>query len=127
MSRIAEAQGVLDQQVLLRESIVSGYALAQSGDYVVRPDSATVDDGLFVSVVVINMATGRRQRAIVSANYQNFGLWNLYDPERGVLYQDGIGLATGTYRWSRKHEVWPSGKGQTIEICLLAIPIKPPQ
>lgn len=123
---IARAEGQLEHQLLFRESIVSGYALAEAGDYVVRPDLTFVDDGGFASVVVLHMPTGRRRSAIVSANYETHGLWNLYDPDRGVLYHEGIGLDTAAYVWSDAHSTWPAGKVRTIETYLLATPVQLP-
>lgn len=125
-AKIATAQGVLEHQLLFRQSIVSGYALAETGDYVVRPDLTTRDGVDFAGVVILHMPTGRQRTAIVSASYENYGLWNLYDPDRGVLYHDGIGLDPSAYHWSDKHEVWPLGKQQTIETFLLATPVKQP-
>jgi outer membrane protein assembly factor BamB len=123
-AQIAEVQGLLEHQLLFRESILSGYALAESGDYVLRPDLSLREGAEFTSVVLLHLPTGRRQSVIVSANYENHGLWNLYDPDRGVLYHEGIGLDTAAYVWSDKHNVWPHGKVRTIETYLLATPVK---
>ncbi len=125
-AQIAKVEGLLEHQLLFRESILSGYALAESGDYVVRPDLSFQEDAAFTSVVVLHMPTGRRRSAIVSANYDTHGLWNLYDPDRAVLYHEGIGLDTTAYAWSAKHSTWPAGKVRTIETYLLATPVKLP-
>jgi outer membrane protein assembly factor BamB len=124
--QITQVQGLLEHQLLFRESILSGYALAESGDYVVRPDLSFVDDGAFAGVVVLHLPTGRRRNAIVSASYDTHGLWNLYDPDRGVLYHEGIGLDTAAYVWSAGHSSWPSGKVRTIETYLIATPVTLP-
>jgi hypothetical protein len=76
--------------------------------------------------VILHLPTGRRRSAIVSANYDTHGLWNLYDPDRGVLYHEGIGLDTAAYTWSAKHSTWPPAKVRTIESYLMATPVTLP-
>ena len=125
-AQIAKVEGLLEHQLLFRESILSGYALAGSGDYVVRPDLGFQEGAGFATVVVLHLPTGRRRSAVVSANYDTHGLWNLYDPDRGVLYHEGIGLDTAAYTWSARHSTWPAGKVRTIETYLLATPVQLP-
>jgi outer membrane protein assembly factor BamB len=125
-AQITKVQGLLEHQLLFRESILSGYALAETGDYVLRPDLSFQENGEFASVVVLHLPTGRRRSAIVSANYDTHGLWNLYDPDRGVLYHEGIGLDTAAYVWSSGHSTWPAGKVRTIETYLIATPVTLP-
>jgi len=123
---IARTEGVLERQLMFRESVLSGNAGAETGDWVYRPNMIFFGDDDFASVAFLNLATGQRRTSVVSANYLDHGLWNVLDPERGVVYHAGIGLDTAAYTWSKAHSVWPSGKEETIELFLLATPVRLP-
>jgi hypothetical protein len=125
-AQIARVEGLLEHQLMLRESILSGNSLAEAGDWVYRPHWQLVDGSGFASMVVVHLPTGRRRTTIVSANYQSHGMWNLLDPERGVLYHEGIGLDTAAWTWSPRHDVWPQKNMRTIETFLLATPVEVP-
>jgi len=123
---VAKTEGMLERQLMFRESVLSGNAGAETGDWVYRPNKVFLGGESFGSVAMLNLATGQRRIAVVSADYEGHGLWNVLDPERGVIYHAGIGLDTAAYTWSKSHSAWPEGKVETIEINLLATPVRLP-
>jgi outer membrane protein assembly factor BamB len=126
-SEVARAEGMLERQLMFRESVLSGNAGAETGDWVYRPNMVFLGGEDFATVALLNLATGRRRTQVVSPNYLDHGLWSVLDPERGVIYQAGIGLDTAAYTWSDSHSSWPEGKVQTIELFLLATPVRLPE
>jgi hypothetical protein len=125
-NQIAKVEGLLEQQFVFRDAILSGQVEAESEEYVARPTMAEVQGGRFACVTVLHLPTGRRRTALLSPNYDTHGLWTLYDPDRGVLYHEGIGLDTAAYVWSAKHSTWPGGKVRTIGTYLMATPVELP-
>ena len=113
--------------VMFRESVLAGNEAAEAGDWVYRPNVAYLGGQDFASVAMLNLATGQRRTAVVSPNYLDHGLWNVLDLERRVVYHAGIGLDTAAYRWSKAHSSWPEGKVETIEVFLLATPVRLPE
>jgi hypothetical protein len=123
---IAKVEGLLERQLMFREAVLTGNAAAEAGDWVWRPHMQISGGDDFAGVTVANVATGQRRTTIVSANYEDHGLWNLLDVERGVLYHAGIGLDTAAFVWSKEHSAWPRRKVQTIETILMATPVAVP-
>lgn len=123
---IAKVEGLLERQLMFREAVLTGNAAAEWGDVVWRPHMQISGGEDFSSVTIVNLATGQRRTTIVSANYEDHGLWSLLDPDRGVLYHANIGLDTTAWVWSKEHSYWPRRKVQTIETMLLATPVSVP-
>jgi outer membrane protein assembly factor BamB len=123
---IAKVEGLLERQLMFREAVLTGNAAAEWGNLVWRPHMQIAGGDEFASITIADVATGQRRTTIVSANYEDHGLWSLLDPDRGVLYHAGIGLDTAGWVWSREHSYWPRRKVQTIETLLVATPVSVP-
>jgi len=119
---------LLNRQVLFRKSIISSYTMAQDGDYVYRPhrklSSFGEDD--FTTVTVIHLPSGQRRTTVLSPTYLGYGLWNLVDLEKGIVYHHGIGLDPGHYNWSERLNMGIDGRVQTINTYLIAAPLRIP-
>jgi outer membrane protein assembly factor BamB len=97
---VAATQTVLSRQVMFRRAVLSGYAGMESEDYVYRPGMEFSNGrGPFVGVTVAQLATGRTVTAMLSPLCRDYGLWNVVDFERGVVYHHGIGLETSLYNY----------------------------
>lgn len=124
----AAVQAILDRQLLFRKSILSAYALGEDADYVYRPNqkyrSAT---NQFVTLSVVHLPTGRRRDTYLSPSYFSYGLWNVADLERGVVYHHGLGLDPADYHFSKARNLPPYGKAKTVESFLIAAPIRVPK
>jgi outer membrane protein assembly factor BamB len=115
---------ILARQQLFRSSILSAYALAETGDYVYRPHRrlGASGDADFISLTLIHWPSGQRRTTTVSPTYMNYGLWNYVDLEKGVVYHHGIGLDPSLYEY---RQVLP-GEESSVNTFLIAAPIRMP-
>ena len=126
--RTAMIKGGLERQELFRQSILSAFAAGESGDYVYRPHRKYKSpEDEFIVLSVVHMPTGRRRETYLSPAYRSYGLWNLVDLERGVVYHHGIGLDPALYEFSKARSLPGLGKTKTVENFLIAAPIRIPQ
>ncbi len=123
---IARVEGLLERQLMFREAVLSGNAAAEVGDRIYRSHLQLIGARQFTSVVIADLSIGEQRTTVVSANYQDHGLWSVLDSERGLLYHVGIGLDTAAYAWSEPHSAWPRRKVRTIDPYLLATPVRVP-
>lgn len=70
----------------IRRSILSAYVAAKFGDYIFRP--SLEDDVIGVSLV--HIPTGKMRFVSLSPEKEVFGLWNMVDPDKGVIYHQGL-------------------------------------
>ncbi len=76
---------------------------------------------------MIHLPTGRRTDTYLSPAYLDYGLWNLVDFEKGVVYHHGLGMDPGRYRFSEPHNIYRYGNLQTVETSLVAVPLALPE
>jgi outer membrane protein assembly factor BamB len=104
---------------VMRTSIISAYPLMESGEYVYRPISdyeSTTNE--FTSIAIIHLPTGKKQVTPLSPAYRDYGLWTLFDSEKGVAYHQGLGLDSSSYEW----KIW--GNEEAYGNYLLAQQVK---
>lgn len=123
-------QDMLSRQIMYRKSIIASYTIAEIGDYVYRPVRilslfSGKDD--FTALTIIHFPTGQRRTTVLSPTYLNYGLWNLVDLEKKVVYHHGIGLDPEYYEYSERINLGYEGRGQTINTFLIAAPLKIPK
>ena len=81
---------------LLKRCIVSAYIGMTQENIVYRPH---IKDG-FIYLRCIDLRSGGQTDLPLSPEYQSFGIWNIVDPEQGVVYHHGLGLDPGRYEYS---------------------------
>ncbi len=131
IGRYLEAKSIktsIAKQMLLRNSIIKSHALGEIGEYVYRPDRkwrSPSDD--FIGISIIHLPTGKERFIYLSPTYLSYGLWNLLDYDRKVVYHHGIGLDPADYEYSKPRKMFPYGKVRTIKNFLIAVPVNIPQ
>jgi outer membrane protein assembly factor BamB len=97
---IAATKTELARQLLFRRAVVGGYSRMEDADYVYRPGMEFAGaGGPFVGVTVVQLSTGRMASKMLSPSYRDYGLWNLVDVERGVIYHHGVGMNESLYHF----------------------------
>jgi hypothetical protein len=91
--KTAEIRGTLAMHRFLRQTILASYDVAEEGDYVFRPDTR----GSFSGITVVHLPTGASRHYDLSPSYQDYGLWNLVDFQKGIVYHHGIGMEPAEY------------------------------
>jgi outer membrane protein assembly factor BamB len=119
---------ILARQRLFRRSIISAYAMAEVGDFVYRPHRqfGFSGDADFTTLTIVHLASGQRRTTMLSPTYLGYGLWNLVDEEKGVVYHHGVGLDPSRYEYGGEENVGIYGKVRTLNTFLIAAPIKLP-
>ncbi len=128
MWRTAGIKARIDRYSLFRDTILDSYAAAENATHVYRPNARyrSADDH-FVGVDVINLETGGSRFNYLSAHYQDYGLWNLIDFERGLIIHHGIGLDTDDFIFSDLRQKNPRApKIRTVQPYLIAVPARVP-
>jgi hypothetical protein len=87
--KTAEIQGTLAKNRFLRESLLSAYDAAEAGDYVFRPDQK---ESGFTGLSFVHLPSGKVRHSLLSPSYQEYGIWNLVDIDRGIIYHHGLGM-----------------------------------
>jgi outer membrane protein assembly factor BamB len=113
------------RQEYLRRVITSSYPIMEQGEYVYRPmrDIRSRTEQ-FAGVAVIHMPTGRIAQTNLSAQHFIYGLWNLVDIEKGLVYHNGVGLDPAAYEYDGKSGHFPVDYVNTF---LIARPVKIPR
>ncbi|MEM1338215.1 MAG: PQQ-binding-like beta-propeller repeat protein [Bacteroidota bacterium] len=94
--RTTESQ--LKRQLYYRSSILKVYAGALHSDYVFRPNLEYLSrDNQFVTVDVVALSDGKVEQYYMSPQYLDFGLWNVIDFEKRMLYHHGVGMQPEQY------------------------------
>ncbi|MEL6305089.1 MAG: PQQ-binding-like beta-propeller repeat protein [Bacteroidota bacterium] len=119
-SKTTEAE--IRKQEYFRKSILAVYQNALKDDVVIRPNYKNFSrDDNYVSVSVITLATGKRQDFMLSPQYREYGLWNLIDTEKRIIYHHGVGMDPKQYKLS-KSRVAPMVSFKLVETFLIAQP-----
>ena len=127
-ARIAERlETAIERQELFRQAILTAYARGAVGDYIIRPNRRFLSmSNDFTTVTVIHLPSGRRRETIVSPTYMSYGLWNVPDFERGLVFHHGIGMDPAQYSFSEYRKMYPYGEIRSIDSFLIAAPLRMP-
>ncbi len=118
----------IERQSLFRKSILASYAQAETEEYVYRPHLVYRDPAdTFSALSVVHLPTGKRAETILSPHYLSYGLWQLVDFEKGVVYHSNIGLDPARYDLSESRMYYPYKKARTVNTFLIAQPVKAPR
>ena len=110
------------KQEYFRKTILEVYNNALSEAYVFRPNLkyfSTSDQ--YVCVSLINLKTGKKEHYYLSPQYLEYGLWNLVDFEKQVIYHHGVGMDPDKYQISKSKRT-TLVKFKTVETFLIAQP-----
>lgn len=117
-----------DRQVLFRKSILAAHAQAESEAFVHRPHLAWRDaTDAFLSLAVVDLASGRRSDTPLSPHYLSYGLWQVVDFEKRVAYHVHIGMDPARYELGEGRAYHPYTRARTLGTFLIAQPITLPQ
>ena len=118
----------IERQELFRKSILASYAQAETADYVYRPHLVfrdATDD--FSALSIVHLPTGKRSETVLSPHYLSYGLWQVVDFEKGVVYHSNIGMDPSRYELSEARAYYPYKKAKTVNTFLIAQPVKVPR
>jgi hypothetical protein len=118
----------IERQEMFRKSILTSYAQAETAQYVYRPHLVfrdAADD--FSALAVVNVATGKRSETLLSPHYLSYGLWQVVDFDKGVVYHSNIGMDPTRYELSEARAYYPYKKARTVNTFLIAQPVKVPR
>ncbi|MEM6893883.1 MAG: PQQ-binding-like beta-propeller repeat protein [Bacteroidota bacterium] len=122
MIQAQTTEAEIRKQEYFRKSILKVYQNALKEDIVIRPNSENYGaDDNYVSVSLIALATGERQNLLLSPQYRQYGLWNLIDTEKKIIYHHGVGMDPKQYKLS-KSRVAPLVSFKLVETFLIAQP-----
>ena len=118
----------IERQELFRKSILESYAQAESAEYVYRPHIVFCDPmENFSAIWVVHLPTGKRSETFLSPQYLSYGLWQVVDFDKGIVYHSNIGLDPSRYELSEARAYYPYSKARTINTFLIAQPVKIPR
>ena len=118
----------IERQQMFRKSILNAYDKSETAEYVYRPHLEWYDvDDNYMTVSVIHLPTGRRRETLLSPQYLSYGLWNLINFEKCIVYYNGIGMDPSAYQLSDARRYYPYKKARTIKTFLIAMPVKIPR
>jgi hypothetical protein len=118
----------IDRQELFRRSILSSYAQAEGEEYVFRPHLVFRDMAdSFRAISVVHLPTGKRSETMLSPSYLSYGLWQVVDFDKSIVYHGNIGLDPSRYELSESRTYYPYGKVKTVNTFLIAQPVKIPR
>ncbi|MEO1485002.1 MAG: PQQ-binding-like beta-propeller repeat protein [Bacteroidota bacterium] len=120
LANAAEAE--IRKQEYHRKSILEVYQNALKEETVFRPsDKFYAQDDNYNGVSLIDLASGEKQDVMVSPKYREYGLWNLIDTEKRIIYHHGVGMDPKKYKLS-KSRVAPLVSFKFVETFLIAQP-----
>ena len=70
---------------------------------------------------------GKRADTILSPHYLSYGLWQIFDFEKGVVYHSNIGMDPSRYELSDSRAYYPFNKAKIVNTFLIAQPVKIPR
>ncbi len=118
-------QTFIERQALFRKSILSSYAQAETDAFVYRPHLVYRDAmDTFSTVALVHLPTGKRSETMLAPHYLSYGLWQVIDFEKGVVYHGTIGMDPARYELSESRAYYPYSKAKTVSTFLIAQPIK---
>jgi outer membrane protein assembly factor BamB len=118
----------IERQEMFRKSILASYAQSESADHVYRPHQVfrdAADD--FSALSIVHIPTGRRAETVLSPHYLSYGLWQVVDFDKGIIYHSNIGLDPSRYELSESRAYYPYSKAKTVNTFLIAQPVKVPR
>jgi outer membrane protein assembly factor BamB len=131
LRRALEAAAIktsIERQELFRRSILGAYNQAESAEYVYRPHLEWGSAGdSFTTLSVVHIPSGKRRDTYLSPTYQSYGLWNLIDFEKGVVYHHGVGMNPSVYELSEARRLYPYSSARTVNNFLIAMPVEIPR
>lgn len=122
---IAGVRTALERQLLFRQAVLSGYAAMEDASHAYRPGLELAAGGAYVGVTVVGLASGKTSTALLSPIYRDYGLWNVVDFERGVVYHDGIGLDPALHQLMPARDVG-GVSARIVGNYVIAVPIAIP-
>ena len=121
-------QTSIEKQELFRKSILDAYIKSESQNYVYRPHLKWIRvDDQFVTLSIIHLPSGKLRETYLSPQYLTYGLWNLVDFSKGVVFHHGIGMDPSSYKLSKARMYYPYKRARTIENFLIATPLTIPR
>ena len=121
-------EGSIKRQELFRKSILSAYTQGESPEYIYRPNLKWRSAGdEFVTISIIHLPTGKRRDTYLSPAYLGYGLWNMVDFEKGVVYHHGLGMDPARYEFGESRTLYPYGRIRTVNAFLIAAPVDIPR
>ncbi len=124
----AAIKTTIERQELFRKSILKSYYQAESEAHVYRPHLEWAGAGdSFTTLSVVHLPTGKRRDTYLSPEYMSYGLWNLIDFERGVVFHHGIGMNPALYQLSEARRLYPYDSARTFNTFLIAVPVAIPR
>jgi len=118
----------IERQELFRKSILASYAQAEAAEHVFRPHLVfrdATDD--FSAISVVHLPTGKRSETILSPHYLSYGLWQVIDFDKGIVYHSNVGMDPSRYELSEARAYYPYKKAKTVNTFLIAQPVKIPR
>jgi hypothetical protein len=103
--KTAELKGTLSLYQYLRQTILAAYDSAEEGDYVFRPDTKEN----FSGITVIHLPTGASRHYDLSPSYEQYGLWNRMNFQKGIVYHHGIGMEPDDYVFAEPFSSYRGG------------------
>jgi hypothetical protein len=116
-------EGTLRRLMLMQRTILSAYQAAEMDEYVFRPEG----ESQFASFTVVHLPTGGKKTIPMSPLYAEYGLWNLLDPEKGVVYHYGLGPDPSGYVFDRPFMDYRMAYVRMYPAFLTAVPIELPR
>jgi outer membrane protein assembly factor BamB len=118
----------IERQSLFRKSILASYAQAETEEFAYRPHLVYRDPAdTFSALSVVHLPTGKRTETILSPHYLSYGLWQIVDFDKGIVYHSNIGLDPSRYELSESRMYYPYKKARTVNTFLIAQPVKVPR
>jgi hypothetical protein len=98
---IARDQAEVTRLHRIRQSIMAAYTTAEGGEYAYRPHL----EGDSVGVTMVHLPTGRSNFTHLTpaakgadAYWNDRNMWNLIDPEKGLVYHHGMRIMPDKYQ-----------------------------
>jgi outer membrane protein assembly factor BamB len=123
MAKAAAIQNELATELFLRSVILSAYDAAEEADYVFRPNKK--DE--FAGVSIVHLPTGEKRHFNLSPAYEDYGIWNLIDFKKGVIYHHGLGLDPADYSFAEPFLKHMTVRVQKYNSFLIAQPVDIPK
>lgn len=120
----ADLAAEVRRQEYLRQAITTLYLDMERGEYAYRPirDIRSRSEQ-FAGIAVVHMPTGKVAQTNLSAQHFIYGLWNLIDFDKGLVYHNGVGLDPADFAYDGQTGHFPTDYLNTF---LIAQPVNIP-
>jgi hypothetical protein len=113
---------------MFRKSILASYAQAETAEYVFRPHLAFKDvQDSFSTVSIVHLSSGKRADTVLAPHYLSYGLWQVVDFQKGVVFHCHVGMDPSRYELSQPRAYYPYKKARTVNTFLIAQPVRIPR